>query len=332
MKMYIKAAFDPSMPEWLRIKNDNNEIARNYLTGNYSMSEAKFYDTPQPDSIMIQMLYEVYKSESNWRGEYKSSGQSVVFVPQCAYNYDNYWIRTGDKYRRLSTSAKSKIAEHVVDTIYMVAPKIQDKRNARTYVDPRYKSVWDDSRKSTTWQYKGQIPQYNSRYNPDTRKYEPESEPYAWTTQSDGYWGGSGRDKSGYIIPDPTELYEKLYKRFPDRANRKLDNARTILEEYYGKLVDARQAVFDAFDIRSGKTVDHYGNAYDNVFYYLNSAINDYGYMCKGLEKCISEDGVADSVALSNYLNGSDSSGIQHYRNNIDTNLTKLYKRLGITR
>ena len=82
MKRYIKAAYDPSMPDWLKFKSDGNKYALEFLNNKYAMSQAKFYKEPQPDSIPIHLLYEIYKEEHRYRDpHYKTKMNEYVYVP-----------------------------------------------------------------------------------------------------------------------------------------------------------------------------------------------------------------------------------------------------------
>ena len=92
----------------------------------------------------------------------------------------------------------------------------------------------------------------------------------------------AARDKSGYIIPDPEDLYERLYAKFPHMAHSKVSKLIAQLEEYYGIISECNNTIFDDIDIRKGvgynlnsdttrrinlfnDTVRYYSNVYNDV-------------------------------------------------------------------
>lgn len=310
MKRYIKAAYDPSMPMWLRIKSDSNKEAIDTLNAVYAMAKAKFYEDPQPDSEPIYLLYDVYKEESGWDGTYKDKLAELVFLPEYKYNFENYWISAGAKYRRLSTAAGSKIKEHIADVVYMVAPKLLSAREGREYVDPRYGRSYGDDK----WVYEGQHPHYLTRWNSETHSSE--------RVGIAGWYTHSGRDKSGYYIPKPEELYERLYARFPDRVNSSIDKAKAILDTYYDKLDAAKNKLFSQYDIRKGRVVE-VGN-YNSAMQHLNYAIKNYGGLYRIFEEILSDPENIDRKRLSEFMNGKGYDDLSYTIKSIDAELKRI--------
>ena len=287
MKRYVKAAYDPSMPKWLRVPTKYNKSALESLKWNYAMAQAKFYKEPQPDSIPIYLLYEVYEKHHGYRGDYFEDIPEYVYIPEYSYSADNIYFDYGRTYRSVNTASKSRLGEHIADTVYMVAPKRSDAQADRNYVDPRHARLHG----SRHWNYKGQYPEYETEYNGDTHQWEKTNKVYEWQTSSQ-------RDKSGYAIPKPEELYAKLYARFPNSVQTKLNTVKGILDEYYDKIDAAKTLIFSQYDIRKGKAISMYGKAYDTPFYALHDAIYSYGNVYRDFEKCIKEDGSVDYETL----------------------------------
>jgi hypothetical protein len=299
------------MPSWL--KDKAGLAALNDLKYRYAMSEAQFFDTPQENSIPIHLLDKVYR-ESKWRGEtYKDLVGQYVYVPNLGNGYDMF-LESGNGYRRLSTIARSKLNDHIIDTVYMVAPLRKDIRETRDYVDPRY---------DNNWEYMGQYKSEGYKYNPENgvRERDPESDkwvmPYTYS--------GNKRDKSGYSIPNPEDLYRKLYARFPDRLKSRVNEAKAILDEYYDKINDAKEKILSKYDIRKGRSPYlGYGDVSKSELYQLQQAIEYYGYMYKEFENCMTDDGSIDPQKLATYMKGDSYSGIPQCTKYIDSYLSKI--------
>ena len=318
MKQYIRATYDISIPKWLKNKNANNKSALEYLNHRYAMSQAKFYKEPQPDSVPIHLLYEVYRKEERRGGDYwYNEIPEYVYIPSMSYGHSDVFVEYGSgKFRSLPNVAKSKLAQHIVDTVYMVAPMRSDANQGRDYVDPRYaRNSWEAN---APWEYAGQTPEYEERWNPETHKYESTDRVSSWETQS-------GRDKSGYKIPNPEDLYAKLYARFPNVIQNRVDNVKAILDEYYDKIDNAKSLIFSQYDIRKGKAISMYGRSYDTPFYHLHDAIYHYGELYKTFERCINEDGSVDSRKLADFVNSNGYDGLNHVLRSIDDSLTKIH-------
>ena len=113
MKRYIKASYDTSMPKWLKNPTKDTKSAIDILNWEYAMSQAKFYKEPQPDSIPIHLLYEVYKKAHSHRGWYYDDVPEIIYLPDYPYVANDYFFRNGDKFRGVINSAKSKIEQHI---------------------------------------------------------------------------------------------------------------------------------------------------------------------------------------------------------------------------
>ena len=314
MKKYIKAAYDTSIPSWLKDVAHYNHEARQYLRAVYSMASAKFYNEPQPNSVEIMLLYDVY--EARYRGEKeKYAIKEWVYVPERPYTGEDVFIKSGNTFRRVNVSARAKLMPHVADIVYMVAPKRDESRKDRTYVDPRYQ--FESGRTSWKWEYKGQKPSYAW----DTKGKENKNVVDHWFIPSSGW--SVKRDKSGYVLPTPETLYEKLYKRFPEVTQNRIDSVKEVLERYYNLVDEAKNRIFSIYDIRKGKYVP---NGSQSPINDLNQAIYYYRRMYEGFNACISDDGKVDTHRLSAYTKGSD--GLNYWTNGIDNYLDELYRKL----
>ncbi len=311
MKRYIRASYDSSMPSWLKDKAGRDAL--NGLKYQYAMSEAQFFDTPQENSIPIHLLKDVYE-ESKRRGDtYKYPVGQYAYIPDIGNGYGMF-LKSGNGYRRLSTIAKSKLNDHIVDTVYMVAPLRNEIRKTRDYVDPRYDNNWN-----YMGQYKDKAYKYDRELGESVR--DPENDEWAMPyTYSD-----NKRDKSGYSIPNPEDLYRRLYARFPDRLKSRVNEAKAILDEYYDKINAAKEKLLSQYDIRKGKSPYlGYGEVSKTQLYQLHQAIEYYGRMYKEFENCMTNNGSIDPQKLATFMKGDSYSGIPSCTKYIDSYLSKL--------
>ena len=296
MKTYIKAAYDPSKPEWLDFKSPAAKHVRSLLEGDFALSQAKFYDEPQPDSIPIYLLYETYETD-RWERDNKSYVGEVVYIPHYgSFAYDDVWVEAGERYRHLNTVAKAKFDQHVVDVTYMVAPKKSDIKQGRGYIDDRYTPSGDRHKK---WKYMGQYQTKESVRNPETGAYENK---LVWKSRDNTYYGPK-YDKSGYLLHSPAELHAKLLEKYPNRLKHSIENATKILEEYYNKIRKARYKIFNAYDIKHGRTADTYG--YGSAFGELNNAVGHYGVMYRKISEAIEHPDELDQKDFAAFVSGS---------------------------
>lgn len=312
MYRYIKASYDSSMPNWLKSKAGTDAL--NHLNYQYAMSEAQFFDTPQENSIPIHLLDNVYEEVKRWGDTYKNPIGQYVYVPDLGFGGYSKFLESGNGYRRLSTIAKSKLNDHIIDTVYMVAPLRKDIRETRDYVDPRY----DNNGK-----YMGQYKSEGRKYNRETGEWEHDPESDEWVMPFT--YGNDKRDKSGYSIPNPEELYRKLYERFPDRLKSRVNEAKAILDEYYDKINDAKEKILSKYDIRKGRSPYlGYGDTSKSDLYPLHQAIEYYGSMYKGFENCMTDEGSIDPQKLATYMKGGSYDGIPYCTKYIDSYLSRI--------
>lgn len=261
MKIYVKASFDSSMPEWLK-----NQDVLGCLKKKYALHEAKFYNEPQSNSIAIYLLEVAYKNtiKKNWRTGYKYTVHTEVtnyaWCPEC--DEDISILVNDTYYRPTERNLKYKSVKSTLDSLikyqtYMVAPLRSEVRSEH-YEDPR------DMRKQSPYSY-------------------------------------HKRDKSGYIIPNPQELYERLYAKFPDMADRKLGRIMDKLDQYYEVLNECKDKVFD-IDIRNGKGYDiGLRNANQSKVNAFNDAVRQYGWAYNELKE-LTESGFVDYETSSDSL------------------------------
>lgn len=254
MKIYIKASFDSSMPEWLK-----GQDVLGCLKKKYALHEAKFYNEPQSNSITIYLLEVAYKNTTkrNWRTGYKYTTHTKVtnyaWYPECS---EDISILVNDTYYRpTERNLKYKSVKSTLDSLikyqtYMVAPLRSEVRSEH-YEDPRDMS--------------------NSSY--------------------------PRRDKSGYIIPSPLDLYEKLYAKFPDMADKKLGQIIDKMDQYYDILNECKDKIFD-IDIRNGRGYDTgLGNVNRPKVNIFNDAVRHYGWAYQELKELT--DSVANDAEIS---------------------------------
>ena len=314
MKRYVRASYDSSMPDWL--KTEAGRIALKNLTQKYAISDAKFSKTPTEGSIPIYLLDEVYKDEKKWGEIYKVSAGQYVYVPEFSW-YDSRYLDTGKSFRSIAKASKARLEEHIIDTVYMTATLRSDIQKDRGYMDPRYERSFHDGE----IEYAGQTAEYDSHYNPETKNWEKDKDPY--------YSVPTGRDKSGYQIPNPEDLYIRLYERFPDRLKGRLNEAKAILDEYYDKLDKAKTDLFSKYDIRKGKAPSYYGDHYKSPSYKLQDAIEQYGWMYQDFDACINNDGSVNPTKLAEFMKSSGYGSLSSRTKNIDKDLKDFYERLG---
>lgn len=291
---YVRASLDPSIPGWLRGQSVIKELGEQY-----AMSEAKFYKEEQPDSIPIYLLDTVYPRNSKW--QWGKSWPEVTYTKQKNYAYcpqvgdEGMTIGIGDKHYSLdSIKSRGKVRDafdrQVKDIVYMVAPLRSSIRSDEDrYVDPRYEGFRDGG-----WHYAGQqkLPTYNKK----TRKWDGEPEwrmPVSYNQR---------RDKSGYAIPDPADLYERAYAKFPDKLKAKIDKIRPILDDYYDRLIACKDKIMDV-DIKKGRGFDPINPISSVNMHHFNEAVSSYGYLYSALEGCMDAEGNVDPAELSKFVN-----------------------------
>lgn len=266
MKRYIKASYDSSMPEWLKGQQILDDLKQHY-----ALAEAKFYNKPQDNSIVIYLLKSAYINtvKRNWYTGYKTTEHTAMvdyaWSPESTQDIS---ILVGDRYIRIDSeinmnklSVKEAFKHNIKRKTYMVAPLRSDIRSEH-YEDPR-------------------------------------------DMGADAY---PLRDKSGYVIPDPQELYERLYAKFPDKSNDKLEDVGVTLEDYYNVLNECKDKVFN-IDIRKGRGYgDNLGANRINLGAF-NKVVTHYGWAYADFEKLISSG--SDPKILSKLIQSVDRLGTE---------------------
>lgn len=310
MKRYIRASLDPSMPAWLR-----NQPVVQKLGETYALSQAKFYNEPQENSVPIYLLDTVYKAttKKDWRRNWTTTTYTELhdfaYCPEIVTDFRSLSILVGEKHISMGAIPRYRKSRElfdslIKDTTYMIAP-LRSEYRADGYVDPRYERERDGS-----WRYLGQ--KAHPSYNKKTRKWDGEPEWYSATT----YDGKQNRDKSGYEIPYPADLYTRLYTKFPEKLRAKLDEIGPVLEEYYTRLQNCQSKVF-GIDIREGRGFNPLGNQGNiNAF---NKAVEAYGNLYSMLNRCINEDDTVNSTAVANFIHHYN-----YYSNRLDTALAQI--------
>jgi len=105
--------------------------------------------------------------------------------------------------------------------------------------------------------------------------YNPEEMP-------PGEWcSKQGRDKSGYIIPDPAKLISKLYKF-------NVDNTAEVLDNYYKKISRIRDKIFkiDFRNMQNSK-INGWNDDYSELLSSLSSVTNSYVRLEKAVNNAL---------------------------------------------
>lgn len=312
MKRYIRASYDPSMPSWLR-----GQPVLKTLGEDYAMAQAKFSKEPQENSITIYLLDTVYEKKESWKWgkNYPTTSYTEIkdyaYCPDDPYASSNIAIAMGEKHISMGSidryrKAKEIFNDLIKDTVYMVAP-LREEVRPEGYVDPRY-----TANNEGKWSYAGQqkvVPQKKSRKNAEPTWEVPTS------------YSFNKRDKSGYVVPNPDDLYRQAYAKFPEKLKGKLDQAIAVLDKYYDILESYKDQVF-GIDIRSGKGFNNLGK--QTNIYHFNEAIRIYGGLYSAIEACVDADGNVIPEKLSDVVKGTGWGSLKYMISEIDKHLAYL--------
>ena len=216
MKRYVHAAFDPSMPDWLKKKlGDRFGSFKGTMLRKYRIALDRAQFLPHAAS---NHSIPIYNLESDY-------GQ-VVYAP--GVNDDETAYFNG-RNRKLGSLAKSKLPEMANDVVFV---DMEDTNNTFAkkdkYRDPRY-----SYRSSDRGDYAGQ---YKRAPYIGDGEYGPEE----WTeTGKHPSNERRARDKSGYRIPSPEEKVANYYMKFPERMTNKVDSVYERLLEVRSELASA---------------------------------------------------------------------------------------------
>jgi len=252
MKRYIRASFDPSMPDWLKSSLSGNMGSLLKKKYGVALDKAKIlYEKPDSSNVMP-----IYLLQTDYR--------DVVYIP--GVNDDEKRDFNG-RYRKLGSLAKSKLKELAGNRVVYI--DLNDPNNKVTprekYEDPRY--TYNYGKPEYAGQYK------TRRYNSDLGDYE------------DTGWSDSGkrgnrerryRDKSGYVIPEPEDLLARYYEKFPNRITEKVDNV-------YLELRRVRDMIFSDDIISKPKTRDE-SSSIRNAMSYFTDAVEKYRTLLSKLD------------------------------------------------
>ena len=251
-----------NFPSWLKTYLSHNRYVKNEISkmnvdlANADIEEIDSSRNPKlkdPDYIVFVNL-----ASSLYNRHGLESGEGV-----CIYK-----PTVGGKYKVISdvyidgkyaSKMSNKALLNIADNFAVLSISQNKKPNKDRYRDPRksYKG-WDDNKGT----YAGQT--YKQHYSSDP----------SWDTPS-------GRDKSGYIIPDPAKLVGKLYEF-------NLDTAADTLDNYYKKLTRIKNRIF-SLDVRS--LGDDYSDMYDTILRYFGRASQDFLKLEKEINQTLSKVG-----------------------------------------
>ena len=272
MYRYIKASFDNDIPDWLR--NDKSALAALNKAGvdlkNATFSEDRVGKTGEN--------FTVYLVNGT---RYGDSYRPFVWIPG-VYN-DSQYVTGPSEYnyragrsipKSMSIKYIAKKDLNIADIIY-INKASNAKQPKDRYVDPR---------NFNTKYQSGYAGQY---YKEPRTDWLGEETPGQWITPS-------GRDKSGYEIPNPRQRLKDFY-RTEAGANRRYNKVKSQLDGIYSQLktVKSRLALMtpngeDLGDRDSYRTI---GRAYDyfsDAIEYYNAALDyikdyeDLGYEAGG--------------------------------------------------
>lgn len=258
MYRYIKASFDNDIPDWLR--NDKSALAALNKVG-VDLKNATF--SPDKEG-KVSDNYTIYLVKGTKYGE---SYRPFVWVPG-VYNDDHY-VNAEPKYnwrsqRRIPDSKAVKyVAKRdldIADVVY-VNKASNRKQSKERYNDPRnYNSKYESG-------YAGQY------YKEPHTDWHGEEIPGQWITPS-------GRDKSGYEIPNPRKRLEEFY-RTEAGANKRFDKIKSQIDGIYAQLktIKSRLSIMTPSGENLGDrdTYRTIGRAYDyfsDAIEYYNDALN----------------------------------------------------------
>jgi hypothetical protein len=241
MKRYIRAAFDPSMPDWMRktLKGHLGEKLANKYGIALDKVKVLDYDPGTADVLTIYKLRTDYGTR--------------VYIPGVN---DDETAAINKRYRKLGSIAKSKLPVMSVDIgfIDLTNPEFKLIRRER-YEDPRY--IYD--RGTSNGYYAGQYKMYKS--SPD--------EPDVWSeTGKRGRHEVGYRDKSGYAVPTPESQIARYYSMFPEKVTDKVDAV-------YARLCEVRDKLF-SFDFSAPAQRGYSDASYRNATSYFASAVEEY--------------------------------------------------------
>lgn len=269
MYRYIKASFDNAIPAWLR--KDKRALSALNQAG----VDLKKVDFSDVRSGKVADNYVVYLVNGT---RYGKAYRPFVWIPG-VYNDDEsvpaeptYSYRAG---RSLPTSKSIKyLAKRdldIADIIYI--NKDANRKPAKErYQDPRTFG------RSTRYHYAGgKEGEYaGQRYEPAHTTWKDEEVPGKWVTPS-------GRDKSGYEIPNPRKRLEEFYST-PEGATRQVRKAKKQLDGMYSQLTTLKSRIKmltpSGDELGSAEQYGSIGKAYD----YFGDAVNYYNNAIKTLE------------------------------------------------
>lgn len=269
MYRYIKASFDNDIPNWLRddkralsalnnagvdlknaiySKDRAGKVGDNYAV--YLINGTKFGPAYRP----FVWIPGVYNDDESVKGENQ---------------YDWRSGRSFPKYVAVKYIAKKNL--DIADVIY-INKASNGKQYREKYQDPRTFG------RSTRYHYAGgKEGEYaGQRYEPAHTTWKDEEVPGKWVTPS-------GRDKSGYEIPNPRKRLEEFYNT-PEGATRQVRKAKKQLDGMYSQLTTLKSRIKmltpSGDELGSAEQYGSIGKAYD----YFGDAVNYYNNAIKALE------------------------------------------------
>lgn len=258
MKRYIRASFNNNIPSWFKkdkgllraLSNKGIDLANLTLT----------QDKAKRGSTGSQ--YTVYRLINDY-------GNESIYIPGI-HGDDDYITDPYDrKFKAIKYVSKKNLP--IKETWYINIADNQ-KPSRERYHDPRY----EYSRYESRGRYAGQHYYIPSRvHDPDA----PNSDfiGYRPGTYKDGEWKPplGGRDKSGYVIPVPSERLMEFFNS--EKGLKSLGNR---VQDVYEDLIDVQENIFrtdfTTFGKDSNGNPDVNSSAYRNMINEFGDAVNHY--------------------------------------------------------
>ena len=262
MKRYIRASFNNEIPKWFKqdkrllqaLSEHGLDLANLTLTQDKAKRKKDIND---PDS-----QYVVYLIDTGYR--------QFVWIPG-VYNDDETMSdpRTRGSYKAVKYIPKKYL--NILETWY-IDRYGNTKKGRQRYQNPRY----EYSRYDRRGRYAGQR-YYMPNHVKDPTSPDADDWGYRPATRADGEWKRplEGRDKSGYLIPKPSERLMEFFNS--ERGLKSLGNR---LQDVYEDLIDVQESIFRVDFTTFGK--DSQGNsdinssAYRNMIHEFGDATNNY--------------------------------------------------------
>lgn len=304
MKRYIKASYQ-NFPSWLveALDNPANKYNRNKLgSSTIDLHNAEFQEVSSISNRDPRLTDPDYKLVIKFPTSVVSNNDGLYipgFIGDDVTIYDDNYRNKG---RMKDQSRKWMIdnAEHI-GFIYMPHSRKAPKTR---YKDPRYSTDrWGNAH------YEGQ-------------------------RRSDGaWWKPYNRDKSGYAIPDPRDLINRLYD-----INK--DNYAQVLDRYYEKVmrlkdritsIDFRGEAPDVADSNVMYSYSDHSREISRAWRYFGEVIESYNALCHAVNVAVratAEHAADEGMSEEEYFDDYVEYDINRAKTELATNIQYVQEAL----